>query len=311
MLVGVMMEPTPRSSTLEAYKERMLRVLVHVQRHLDADLRLDDLARLASFSPYHFHRVFRGMLGESVGEHVRRLRLERAAARLKHGDRSVTSIAFEAGYGSHEAFTRAFKAMSGRSPSDFRARNRTLDWLARSPTGVHYREGGEPSDFEPLPPGGESMQVKIESFGPMRVAFVRHVGPYEECKSAWDTLCTKLGREGRLGGDVRFLGMCHDDPEVTPPERIRYDACVTVDDDFEPEGPIGVQTIPAAEYAVTTHFGPYEKLNETYAELFGRWLPRSGRALRALPSLELYWNDPEGTDAEDLVTDICAPLEPK
>ena len=69
-----------KNSTLQDYQERMLRVLVHIQQHLDEELALEALARIACFSPYHFHRIFRGMLGESLQEHVRRLRLQRAAA---------------------------------------------------------------------------------------------------------------------------------------------------------------------------------------------------------------------------------------
>ena len=96
-----------KALTLHDYKRRMLRVLVHIQQHLDEPLELGVLARLACFSPYHFHRVFTGMVGESLKEHVRRLRLERAASRLKLGSAAVTEIALGAGYESHEAFTRS------------------------------------------------------------------------------------------------------------------------------------------------------------------------------------------------------------
>src|SRR5437763_4395204 len=113
-----------RSQTEQAYRERVLRVLVYIQNYLDEALALDELAAVAHFSPYHFHRIFRGMVGESVMEHVRRLRLERVAHRLKSGDQPVTRIAFEAGYEAHEAFTRAFGALFGQSPSQFRAAHR-------------------------------------------------------------------------------------------------------------------------------------------------------------------------------------------
>ncbi|HRX85905.1 MAG TPA: AraC family transcriptional regulator, partial [Phycisphaerae bacterium] len=84
-------------ATERDYQQRMLRVLVFIQQHLDEALRLEDLAGVANFSPFHFHRIFRGMVGETVMEHVRRLRLERAAQRLRQGDQPVTRLAFEAG----------------------------------------------------------------------------------------------------------------------------------------------------------------------------------------------------------------------
>jgi AraC family transcriptional regulator len=154
------------------------------------------------------------------------------------------------------------------------------------------------------------MEVKIERLEPLRVAFVRHVGPYGEVGQAWETLCMRLGRKGLIGPDSRFVGVCYDDPEITAPEKIRYDACVTVGADFASEGEVGVQTLAGGEFAVVTHSGPYENLNQTYAALYGQWLPHSGRELRSEPSLEFYLNAPENTDPEDLLTDIYAPLEP-
>ena len=140
------------------------------------------------------------------------------------------------------------------------------------------------------------MEVKIEYKEPTRVAFMRHVGPYNEVGATWDKFLPVLGKEGLLGGDALFIGICHDDPEVTPQDKIRYDACVTVDESFVPEGEIGVQVIPGGEYAVTTHFGPYQKLGETYTKLLGQWLPRSGRELRSVPCFEVYLNDPQSTE---------------
>lgn len=154
------------------------------------------------------------------------------------------------------------------------------------------------------------MDVEIRRIEPIRVAFVRHVGPYNEVGEAWEKLCTHLGAAGLLAGETRFIGVCYDNPEVTPPEKIRYDACVSVDDDFAAEGDIGVQTLAGGEYAVTAHIGPYDQLGKTYAKLFGQWLPQSGRDPRPVPSLEFYLNNPESTDPEDLLTDIHARLEP-
>ncbi len=294
-----------KESTEKLYAERLLRVLVFIQQHLDEEMPLEELARVAHFSPYHFHRIFRGMVGESLKEHIRRLRLERAAQRLKHTNRSVLEIALEAGFQTHEAFTRAFRALLGCSPSRFRCDNSA----ALTAGGIHYQDNADVTTLPPIS-GDGAMDVKIEHLDPLRVAFVRHVGPYHEVGQAWETLCTQLGKEGLIGADSRFVGVCYDDPEVTAPEKIRYDACVTVDEEFEPQAEVGVQTLPGGAFAVVTHAGPYKRLGQTYADLFGRWLPGSGRELRSEPSLEFYLNDPESTDAEDLLTDIYAPLEP-
>jgi AraC family transcriptional regulator len=299
-----------KESTLRFYKQCMLRVLVFIQERLDEPLALDELAAYACLSPHHFHRVFRGMLGEPLMAHVRRLRLERAAYHLKVTRRPVVDLAFEAGYDSHEAFTRAFKAVFGFAPTEYRRRRAAPDLLpARS--GIHYRNDRRPLDFRALNSGLRAMNVTIEHLAPMRVAFVRHIGPYNQCGSAWDRLCTWLGKEGWMQPGCRFLGVSYDDPDITPAEKIRYDACATVPEDFAPEGEIGMQILSGGDYARTTHVGPYERFNETYGRLMGQWLPRSGRRLRNAPCLEFYLNDPGSTAPADLLTDVCVPLEPR
>ena len=307
-----------RPVTLRDYQRRLLRVLVHVQQHLDEPLALSDLAALACFSPYHFHRIFRGMVGESVKEYVRRLRLQRAAGRLKASKLTVTEIAFEAGYEGLEAFSRSFRGTFGMAPSRFRTEHR----LPASSPAIYSEDANRTHDvvppwkFDGKPDGHagpdrqkeDFMKVKIEHLNPIRVAFMRHVGPYDKVGPTWDKLMTYLGKEGWLGGSVRCIGLCHDDPEVTPADKIRYDACVEVGEAFEPAGEIGVQVIAGGDYAVTTHFGSYNKLGDTYAKLLGQWVPRSGRELRSAPCFEVYLNDPGSTRPTDLLTDIYAPL---
>ena len=295
-----------RQTTRDDYRERMLRVLVHIQRNLDDELQLEDLASLACFSPFHFHRVFRGMVGEPVGQHVRRLRLERAASRLKHTSHGILDIALEAGYESHAAFTRSFRDTFGASPSDFREAS-NLAYRLESASRVHF---GDESRFEPIRSEDPPMTVEIRSLEPTRIAFLRHVGPYDQVAGTWEQLTDWVGRECLFGADVRFFGMCWDDPEVTPAEKIRYDACVTIGDEVEPEGEIGVSQLEGGRYAVALHEGPYDRLNETYATLLGDWFPGHGHDPGEPPSLEFYLNDPDGTEPEDLLTEVCMPLGP-
>jgi AraC family transcriptional regulator len=277
-----------RTETLNSYQERMSRVLVHIQAHLDEPLPLDRLAGVASFSPWHFHRIFRGMVGESVKEHVRRLRLERAAQRLKTTDRPVVDIALEAGYETHESFTRAFAAMFESSPSAFRS-----DALSQRPVPAV---------------SGKPLDVAVRQIGPLRVAFVRHVGPFDQVGEAWQKLMMWAGRQGLLGPGTRMLGIVQDDPEITAPEKLRYDAAVVVKDDVCASGEIGIQDIGPGEYAVALHAGPYSTLGQTYVRMCGGWLPESGRELESAPAIEFYLNSPMTATPDQLRTEICLPL---
>lgn len=298
-----------RPATAQTYQERILRVLVHIQEHLDEALCLEELAAVASFSPCHFARIFQGMVGEPLMTHIRRLRLERAALRLKHAAHPVTRIAFEAGYETHEAFTRAFHALFGCSPTQFREQQAVETWPP-SPSNIHYDPtGGGPREFTPHHSGGIRMDACLKQMDALRVAFVRHIGPYHEVGPTWEKLCKWAGRRWLFGRKTVLLGLCHDDPQVTPPERIRYDACIVVSEKVQAEGEVGIQVIPAGEYAMTVHHGPYSDLAQTYAQLCGEWIPQQGHELRSAPSLEIYQNDPNKTPPEKLLTEVYVPVE--
>ena len=172
------------------------------------------------------------MVGESVMEHVRRLRLERAAFRLKFSDQPVTRVAFEAGYETHEAFTRAFGAMFGLRRRNSAKAHRALPYPRPRPASTS-RADGRLTGFQPSirrPTDGRPHRTVPA----IRVAFMRHVGPYCEAGAAWERLQAWAGPRGLFGPRTLVLGVCHDDPEVTPADKVRYDACVTVDERSSP-----------------------------------------------------------------------------
>ncbi|MBU0508901.1 AraC family transcriptional regulator [bacterium] len=298
-----------KTSTEQDYQARILRVLVYIQNHLDEAVSLDDLAEVACFSPFHFHRIFRGMVGESVMEHVRRLRLERASFELKHGKARITHVAFNAGYDTLDAFSRAFKVVFGVAPSQYRKEHHP-PVAARSDALIHYDPYGEMTDFQSIQQGASLMDVDVRQVPKMKVAFARGTGPYAQgAQAAWQKLCTWAGPKGLLGPNTKFIGICHDDPEVTPPEKIRYDATIVLDREIAAEGDIGVQEIGGGLWAVAVHKGYYEKLSDLYAQCCGQWIPQNGYSVRSGPSLEIYLNDPDSTPPDELLTEVYLAVE--
>jgi AraC family transcriptional regulator len=299
---------TSRLSTRVEYRRRMERVLAHIQRHLDESLDLASLARVAHFSPFHFHRGFRGMVGESVGEHVRRLRMERAALQLRQTDHSILQIALQAGYEPHEAFSRVFRIRFDCSPTHFRH-------AAHAPThlpalcNVHYSPHDQ-IDLLPQTRGAHSMDVRIERIKPIRVAYVRGYGPYPQVfPKIWKKLNElAIGLKLEKPGAWR-LSICNDDPELTPADKIRADACISCDESFQPTGDLQVREIPAGSYAVLRYQGPYSGLGNAWSQLCGHWLPQSGLKIRNAPCFEVYRNSPGDVPESELVTEIYEPVE--
>jgi AraC family transcriptional regulator len=297
-----------KPATESFYARVVQRVIVHMAAHLDEALALEAMAEQACLSPFHFHRVFRGMVGETPMELGRRLRLERAAWRLLHSDQPVTVIAFDAGYDTHEAFSRAFRVSYAESPSAFRRRRGARIELA-APCGVHFHADGHVPPFIPRNSGGLTMKVEIARQPELRVGTVRHVGPYLQISEAFARL-GELAAPSRLfeHPGAMMVALFHDDPETTPADQLRSDAAVVVANEARlPDGLIE-QRIPAGEYASTLHIGPYEQLGDTWARFMGEWLPASGRRLGPGVSYEVYRNTPMDTPKEELETEIRLPL---
>jgi AraC family transcriptional regulator len=273
-------------TTWNDYKERILRVLRHIQEHLDEALDLEKLARVACFSSYHFHRIFAAMTGETIADHVRRLRLERAAMALRSETKDVIQVALDAGYEAHEAFTRAFKAAYGISPAEFRRATDPIAILA-APSGVHFRLGVPVNTFNTNHITTKVMKVITKKIKPVRVAYLRHVGPYENTKQTWYDLMARLSAEKQIRKRSVFIGMGHDDPSVTPAAELRYDACITVDEEYEPKKPVELQTIVGGDYAVAKNC-PVGKIKDAFQHLYGKWLARSSRELRPAPSFMVF-----------------------
>lgn len=298
-----------KNETQRLYADRMLKVLRHVQRHLDDPLDLGGLAATAYFSVSHFHRVFKGMLGETIMDHVRRIRLERAYVQLSTGNASVTDIGLDAGYDAQEAFSRAFRKTFGLSPSDCRKLGGGPRFPA-VPSGVHYYASGELVEIIMNATGEARMNVRIEILPELRVAMVRATGPYKESAAkAWEALCAFAQQKNLFGPQTLLIGIGHDDPSITAPEDIRYDAAIPVGQDVSVEAPASIGILPGGEYAVITHQGPYDGLEEAYGTIMGQWLPQSGREMRETPNFEIYRNDPVRTPPEQLLTDIYIPLK--
>jgi AraC family transcriptional regulator len=248
------------------------------------------------------------MVGESIYEHIRRLRLERAAHFLKSTRLPVTRIAFGAGFETHEAFTRAFRAMFDESPLRFR-QSRRVPSFRKVPSGVHYLETGVLDDFHSPPIGDPPMDVRIEQLAPMRVAFMRHVGPYRDVGQTWAKLAAWAGPKGLIGPGATLVGIPLDDPDITPPEKVRYDAGLVVDKNVTPDGDVGIQETIGGECAVAVHHGPPERIGETFARLYGEWLPASGRELRPAPNLIIVRNWLPSMTPETMSPEIFLPLK--
>lgn len=283
-----------KTATFDRFHARLQRVADYLATHLDEPLSLDRLAAIAAMSPFHFHRLWTAMLGETVASSVRRLRLERAAHQLRTSSESITTIALAAGFASTQAFSRSFRVAAGTSPSHYRAT--PFEWPA-------WRISESTIEVTPL------LEVRLVHMEPLTIVAKRRTGTYtdldlaEEFMVPWQW-AQEMGYLEQLRG---IYGVPWNEPEIADIPvffaGLDLGACPS------PPAPLEVLTLHGGDYAVTRLLGPYDGIDPLVARLYRAWLPSSGRELADAPLFHHYLNDPETTPPHELCTDIYLPLQ--
>lgn len=300
------------------YVGRMHRVLEHIDTHLDQPLDLAALAEVAHFSPFHFHRLFSAWMGETLGNYLSRRRVETAATRLVAQPRApVLHIALAVGFGSAEAFARAFKARLGCSPtawrlqqSTWRAANSNPSQTNRNSGQAPERRGGKNEDVLSLTPE-VPMKVELVDRQSATIAYLRHVGPYGvPIAQFWQKTVYPWMLTSGLLQRPRY-GISHDDPTITAPQQCRYDAGCEVSPASILVGGAQRATIPGGRYAALSFKGTVADIQEAWIALLRDWLPSSGLQLDGRAMFE-YYPEESSYDPTTGVFDckLCIPVAP-
>ena len=281
-----------RPQTQASYEVRLDRVTDYIHEHLEEAVRSDRLAEVACLSPYHWHRIYVAMRGETISATIRRLRLLRAADRLANSAMPVKTIAERAGYSGADSFARAFKEAYGRTPADYRA------------SGSHaaFKAAAEAEDKEGFP-------VAIETLATARCASVAHTGSYMQIDRAMGRLFAALGAQGILAPDQKMIAVFFDDPDLVAVDELRSQACSPVTADAAVGPPLQDTVLRGGLHARLRYRGPYADMKSAYRWLLGVWLPQSGHEPDDAPVFEAYLNSPRHVPPMELLTDIHLPLK--
>lgn len=264
---------------MQAQMEKLMPSLVYVQTHLDGNLSLEQVAEVGGLSPFHYHRLFQETTGETLKQYTQRLRLERAAYQLKIRDDNILDVALNNGYQNHETFSRAFKRWFGVSPKQYRQSYGRI--LQTSPANQPLNKWT--SDYT-------LSAISVQTLAPVPLAFIRNLGAYTAVDvSRFDDLLHWADTHGLYTGDNQLLGIGHDDPAITPTDKIRFDMCLTVPEPFLPDGNIGCQHLPGGTYATASYVGPFgPTLEQALGELIHKIAQRTDLELIGLPLIEIY-----------------------
>ncbi|MGW5953900.1 AraC family transcriptional regulator [Bacillus mycoides] len=292
------------SQSRNEYLRRIYKVQDYIESHINDSLSIEDLANVAGFSKFHFHRIFKGMMDERLSRYVNRLKLERATHLLTYRlDMTITDIAYHYGFTDSAVFSRTFKSHYGVSPSHYRNHN--------SKNCKDVNEGSQYNECRKV--RGE---VEIVTAKTVNVAYIRHVGTYKDLAIDFPKMIEKLfhyasKQKYHVFEDTKVLTIYHDHHEFTEDYHLRTSLCITIPDEASVgTSDIGIMAIPSGTYAI----GHFEIFQDEYKGawnfLYGEWLPNSGYKPRDSYPFEVYRNDPRQHPENKHIVDIYVPIEP-
>ncbi len=301
------------------YEKKIYFIQDYICTHLDKNLSLEKLARIAAFSPFHFHRIFKEITGENLYDFIQRKRLENACTMLSSNlDMKIIDIALYNGFSTPSSFSKAFKNHLKVSPSEYRR----LNSIKNSKNGTYNSNPDKDSfftdeyitdnDLADLYTWREKMNVKIEELPEYRIAYMRQIGPYG---SSNIQLMQKLKKwaitRGLLTESSVILGIAHDDPGITPAEKCRYDTCLVISDDYELENRVCESRLPGGKYGIIRAEHSAEAIKKAWKDIFTSWLPESGYQIDDRPVFERYTGAAIDITIEPVTCEICIPLKPE
>lgn len=274
----------------------LTRSVTYAQASLDGDVSLAALAAAANCSPPYFSRCFTQMMAESPKQYTLRLRLERAALRLVLLDDNILDIALDCGFTNHETFSRAFRRRFRVSPRTFRADGKLPKARQELP---HSVAASTPEYLS---------RTVVRTLQPMSLAFIRHVGPYEQVPISTFEKLVDWARRHNVPEPYILLGIALDAPGITAPERLRFDAAIRVPREFRSEKLVGHQRFAGGLFALTTSVGPFTSLPTAYQEIFRRVQADKAFACEGVPCVEFYRVNRVTADLAIVHTEIGVPV---
>ncbi len=315
------------------YISRINRVIDYIEQHIHEELVLSNIAEIANFSRFHFHRIFLGITGETLNAFIQRLRLERAATSLiTNHTKSITQIAFESGFSSSATFARAFKEKFKMSASEWRSntlyQNSNLGKVKSKSDQLNGNAGEEVYKIsfyiDPITNNQiwrikkmdkSQVNVEVKELPEITVAYVRHIGPYKGDSALFDKMFTKLFKWAGARDLINFpetktRAMYHDNPDITDDSKLRTSMCITVPSDTEVDGEIGKMNVEGDKQAIGHFELNADEYEQAWKIIYGDWLPQSGYQPDDKPCFEIYYNNPKEHPEKKHIVDICIPVKP-
>lgn len=296
------------STSADLYRKRINKVIDHINNNLDHTLSLEELAGVACFSPFHFHRIFKTITGETVKNFTNRIRMEKSARLLRFSKNGLFDIASECGFSDATSLSRLFRQHFGITPGNYKSGAAIKNSKIRQdlyPVNAYHCN----ADREELE---RKYPVEIRTIPKRRIAYLRVMDAFRE-GVVIDALREIMiwSKRHQLFESETIFGMSLDDPEVTPKSQYRYEVCITLPENFELDSKLNLQTmmLPECQYAVTTISGDLKEVGQAINYMFDIWLVKSGYECEHLYAMEIFRDKEQLCNWEHFELDFCIPIK--
>lgn len=264
-------------------------VLNFIENNYDQDVSIKQLEEISFYSYRNIQRIFKYTCGETIGAYQKRLRVENAYKLMLYTKENITAIALKVGFANLSSFSKAFKQHFNCSPKEAKLNKPLL-----------FSEAG----ITPVE-SGVSLQPEIIYLPPFKVYYESAFIPYENAEIEW--LWERFMQNEFPDTGTTYFGVIADDPLITEELNCRYDACSSTQASNKL---LPSKMIPGGRYAQFIHSGTYETIEETYKNIYSRWMLTADLEFAPTPIIEKYLKHADNTNTkDDQQTSILLPLK--
>ena len=294
------------------YKNRINRVFEFIDENLEADLSLNTIAGIAFFSPFHFHRVFKFVTGETLNEYVIRRRIEKSALDVLHKNITITELAHKFGFSDNSSFSRTFKKYYGVSPTEFKKQNPNRHSKICQ---LNSKNGQDYPEYEKYICIIDNLKnwikmnanIEIREMPTMELAYVSSIGP-QNLENAYGKLIKWAKPRGLVNDQTKMITIYHDSFKVTQANKVRMSASILLNNPVATDGEIGLTSIQSGKCIVGNFEIELKEFEKSWTGLFV-WMNENGYKKADREPFEVYHNNFNEHPERKAIVDFCIPVE--
>ncbi|BFO65614.1 GyrI-like domain-containing protein [Chryseobacterium sp. KCF3-3] len=299
---------------MEEYKKRIVKTIQYIDNHIDAGLSLEKVSEVSAYSPFHFHRIFKLVTGETLQNYIIRKKIEKSALHLAvHKNMEIKEIYWDLGFSNHSVFCKTFKKYYGLAPTEFR---RSAPEKFHKILQIQSKNGQVDTVFSQYICNIENLlnwtkmnlKIEVKEMPEMNLASVMSLGmanvePSFNILIDWAKKKQLFPRE-----NLKMISVYHDSCKITPLDKVRIHACMLLDEKLtQQEGEVFAETLEGGKYIVGSGEVTLTDFEQCWVSLF-LWMNENHYSTRRTFPYEIYHTNFKEHPEGKMIVDFCIPI---